>query len=183
MRVRNGLHRAAGPLVALVLGGAVLTGCGGADQQAEDLKEARAKVQELTAEDTAADEALAAAKTLLLEITTYSWEEGDHEFAWLDKIAGTELREKLAPNVPLLQEQIVKGKVTAKGQVVESAARVVDTSQIEVIAFVDQAITDETNKDIKIEEQRVSMTMKLVDDEWLVERLELLSGTNSELTE
>lgn len=183
MNARKRLHRVAGLVVALGLAGALLTGCGGDDQQADDLKQARAKVQELTAEDTAADEALAAAKTLLLEITTYSWEEGEHEFAWLDKIAGTELREKLAPNVPLLQEQIVKGKVTAKGQVVESAARVVDTSQIEVIAFVDQAITDETNKDIKVEEQRVSMTMKLVDDQWLVERLELLSGTNSELTE
>lgn len=173
-------HRAAGPLVALVLAGAVLSGCGADDQQAKDLKEARAKVQELTAQDTAADEALAAAKTLLAEITTYSWKEGDHEFAWLDKIAGTELKDKLAPNVPLLQEQIVKGKVTAKGQVVDSAARVVDASQVEVLAFVDQAITDETNKDIKIEEQRVSMTMKLVDDQWLVERLELLSGTNNE---
>lgn len=173
-------HRAAGPLVALVLAGAVLSGCGSDGQQAEDLKEARAKVQELTAEDTAADEALAAAKVLLAEITTYSWKEGDHEFAWLEKIAGTELKEKLAPNVPLLQEQIVKGKVTAKGQVVDSAARVVDPSQVEVLAFVDQAITDETNKDIKIEEQRVSMTMKLVDDEWLVDRLELLSGTNNE---
>lgn len=163
--------------------GALVSGCGGDGQQAEDLKEARAKVQELTAEDAAADEALAAAKTLLVEITTYSWKEGDHEFAWLDKIAGDELRDELAPNVPDLQKQIVKGKVTAEGQVVDSAARVVDTEQVEVLAFVDQAITDETNKDIKIEEQRVSMTMKLVDGDWLVERLELLSGTNSQSTE
>ncbi|MCX6401285.1 MAG: hypothetical protein NTX33_15315 [Propionibacteriales bacterium] len=177
------LHRAAGPLVALVLTGALVSGCGGDGQQAEDLKEARAKVQELTAQDAAADEALAAAKTLLVEITTYSWKEGDHEFDWLDKIAGDELREKLAPNVPDLQKAIVKGKVTAEGQVVDSAARVVDPEQVEVLAFVDQAITDETNKDIKIEEQRVSMTMKLIDDDWLVERLELLSGTNNQSTQ
>jgi Mce-associated membrane protein len=78
-----------------------------------------------------------------------------------------------------LQRAIREGKVTAQGEVIDSAARVVDPSQVEVVAFVDQAIADETSRDVKIEEQRVSMTMTLVDGQWLVDRLELLSGTNS----
>lgn len=144
-----------------------------------DLKEARSRVQTLSAEGEVGKDALEAAKSVLLEITTYSWKDGEHEFAWVDRIEGAELKQQLAPNVPKLQAAIVDGKVTAQGQVVDAVPRVVDKSQVEVLAFVDQAITDETSKDVKIEEQRVSMTLKLVDGKWLVDRLELLSGTNN----
>lgn len=165
-------------LCALLLAvGVLAAGCGsGSDETLED---ALAKVDELTARDDAEKAALEAAKEVLAEVTTYSWKDGEHDFAWLDKIANAELKEKLAPNVSGLQQAIVDGRVTAKGQVVDAAARAVDATQVEVLAFVDQAITDDTNADVKIEEQRVSMTMKLVKGEWLVDRLDLLSGTNS----
>ncbi|UUW87839.1 hypothetical protein [Pimelobacter simplex] len=145
----------------------------------DDLARAEKQVQTLTGEKEAEQAALGAAKSILVEVTSYSWKDGEHEFAWLDKIANTELKDKLAPNVSGLQKAIVDGKVSAKGQVVDAAARAVSTSQVEVLAFVDQALTDETNKDVKIEQQRVSLTMKLVDGTWLVDRLELLSGDNA----
>jgi len=145
----------------------------------DDLSRAEAQVQKLTGENEAEQAALAAAKTILAEVTSYSWKDGEHEFAWLDKIANTELKDKLAPNVSGLQKAIVDGKVSAKGQVVDAASRAISTTQVEVLAFVDQALTDETNKDVKIEQQRVSMTMKLVGGDWLVDRLELLSGDNA----
>ncbi|WP_418062869.1 hypothetical protein [Pimelobacter simplex] len=145
----------------------------------DDLARAEAQVQKLTGENEAEQAALAAAKTILAEVTSYSWKDGEHEFAWLDKIANTELKDKLAPNVSGLQKAIVDGKVSAKGQVVDAASRAISTTQVEVLAFVDQALTDETNKDVKIEQQRVSMTMKLVGGDWLVDRLELLSGDNA----
>ncbi|AIY17320.1 hypothetical protein GUY44_13220 [Pimelobacter simplex] len=145
----------------------------------DDLSRAQAQVQKLTGENEAEQAALAAAKTILAEITSYSWKDGEHEFAWLDKIANTELKDKLAPNVSGLQKAIVDGKVSAKGQVVDAASRAISGTQVEVLAFVDQALTDETNKDVKIEQQRVSMTMKLVGGDWLVDRLELLSGDNA----
>jgi Mce-associated membrane protein len=165
-------------LCALLLAvGLLAGGCGsGGDDKA--LKDALAKVDELTARNDAEKAALDAAKKLLVEITSYSWKDGEHDFAWVDKIANAELKDKLAPNVGDLQKAIVEGKVTAKGQVVDAAGRVVDDTQVEVLAFVDQAITDDKNSDVKIEEQRVSMTMKLVKGEWLVDRLDLLSGTN-----
>ncbi len=144
----------------------------------DDLDDARSRLSALTARDDATQSALEAAQAVLLEVTTYSWKDGEHEFAWLDKIANTELKEKLAPNVGDLQAAIVEGRVTAQGQVVDAAARAVDDTQVEIVAFVDQAITDEESGDVKIEEQRVSMTMRLVGGDWLVDRLELLSGTN-----
>ncbi|MBM7515175.1 hypothetical protein [Nocardioides nitrophenolicus] len=171
-----------GPLAllcaALLAVGLLAGGCGsGADDKA--LEDALAKVDELTARNDAEQAALEAAKQLLVQITSYSWKDGEHDFAWVDKIANAELKSKLEPNVADLQKAIVEGKVTAKGQVVDAAGRVVDDTQVEVLAFVDQAITDGENADVKIEEQRTSMTMKLVAGEWLIDRLDLLSGTNS----
>ena len=166
-------------VVVLLAFGLALAGCGSSTED-RALKDALAKVDKLTARDDAGQAALTAAKAILVEITSYSWKDGEHDFAWLDKIGNDELKQQLDPNVSGLQNAIVGGKVTAKGQVVDAAARVIDTSQVEVLAFVDQAISDESNKDVKIEEQRVSMTMKLVKGTWLVDRLELLSGTNAD---
>ncbi|MBV6725522.1 hypothetical protein [Nocardioides daeguensis] len=174
--------RARGPVAllcaALLAVGLLAGGCGSSSDD-KALKDAQAEVQELTARNDAEKAALEAAKKVLVEITSYSWQDGEHDFAWIDQIANAELKEKLAPNVGDLQKAIVDGKVTAKGQVVDAAGRVVDDTQVEVLAFVDQAITDDTNTDVKIEEQRVSMTMTLVKGEWLVDRLDLLSGTNA----
>ncbi|GAA3651663.1 hypothetical protein GCM10022237_09400 [Nocardioides ginsengisoli] len=163
-------------VACLAVGGWLLVKERGAQ---DDLTTARARVEALTAKDDAAQSALDAAKKVLVQITTYSWKDGEHDFGWLDQIANADLKAKLAPNVSGLQKAIVGGKVTAKGQVVDAAPRAVSDSQVEVLAFVDQAITNDTDKDVKIEEQRVSMTMKRVDGAWLVDRLELLSGTNS----
>jgi Mce-associated membrane protein len=164
-------------VASLAVGGWLLVRERGAQ---DDLSRADARVAALIAEDDAAQAALDAAKKVLVQITTYSWKDGEHDFGWLDQIANAELKAKLAPNVSGLQKAIVGGKVTAKGQVVDAAPRAVSASQVEVLAFVDQAIANATDKGVKIEEQRVSMTMKLVDGAWLVDRLELLSGNNSD---
>jgi Mce-associated membrane protein len=172
-------------VAALAVGGWLLVD---RNDKAEELRDAKAQVRDLRANDDAAAEqqagqdALRAAREVLLEITTYSWKAGEHEFAWVGKLNNEELKRKLAPNVGDLQKAIRQGKVTAQGEVIDAAARVVGTSQVEVVAFVDQAITDEASRDVRIEEQRVSMTMTLVDDAWLVDRLELLSGTNNAIT-
>ncbi|TNM43310.1 hypothetical protein FHP29_06375 [Nocardioides albidus] len=176
------LLRSRGPwalLCALLLAvGLLATGCGSASDD-KALEDALAKVDELSARDDAEKAAVAAAKEVLVQVTSYSWKDGEHDFAWLDRLSNAELKEKLAANVAKLQEAIVDGKVTAKGQVVDAAGRVVDETQVEVLAFVDQVITDDHNPDVKVDQQRVSMTMKLVKGEWLVDRLDVLTGDNS----
>lgn len=155
----------------------------GQRSEGEDLDAARATAERLTARDDAGKAALDAARAVLVQITTYSYKDGEHEFAWLDEIADPALRQRLAPNVDQLKKAIVDGQVTAKGQVLDAAARPVSADQVEVLAFVDQAISDggpaQDLGDVKVEEQRVSMTMKRSGGRWLVERLELLSGTNA----
>ena len=156
----------------VVIGWQAIDGRGGSDDSSD------------AQSDTASgQEALEVAKALLLEITSYSWKDGEHDFAWVDQLESKELKSRLAPNVPDLQKRIVEGKVTAKGKVIDAMYRVVEKTQVEVMAFVDQAIADETSKDVKIEEQRVSMTLKLVDGQWVTSRLDLLSGTNSPAAE
>lgn len=162
---------------ALLAVGLLAGGCGSSSDE-ESLKDALAQVDELTARNDAEKAALEAARKVLVEITSYSWKDGEHDFAWIDQIANAELKDKLAPNVGDLQKAIVDGKVTAKGQVVDAAGRVVDDTQVEVLAFVDQAITDPSGE-VNVEESSINLTMKLVDGEWKVDTLTFLNKVDS----
>lgn len=179
-KVRSASSTTVALVAALVVALGVIVWLALADRSTgDDLDAARDRLEQTDARAEAGTSAVEAARVVLGQITTYSYKDGEHDFAWLDKIADPELKKKLAPNVEALQKAIVDGQVTAKGSVLDAVPRVVDDGQVEILAFVDQAISNAADKDVQIEEQRVSMTMKRVAGDWQVERLELLSGTNA----
>jgi len=169
------MRRTVTALIGVLLAAVVLTGCGSDDK----LEKAQDQVAELKAEQSAGNAALKEARTLLVDMTTYSWKKGKHDFAWVDRLTNADLKDKLAPNVPKLKKLIVKEKVRAQGKILDAAARVVDATQVEIVAFVDQALTRGGDPQVNIDEQRVSMTLVLKDDTWMVDRLDLHTGTNS----
>ena len=166
-------------LVALLL--VALVGCGwlvklNRDKDA-DVKAAhdRAKViDELRAEKKADQEAVSAAKAFVTKVTTYSFQPGQHDFAWVEELLNEKVRTQLQQRSADLQKAIVASKTSAKGEVVDAMGRVVDASQVEVLAFVDQAITDPSGK-ISVEESAIRLVMKSVDDKWRVDTLTFLN--------
>lgn len=148
----------------------------------DELSEVRGQTQALQAEKDAEVDALRAAGAFLVEATGYSHEEGEHDFAWVDELNNGEVKAGLQPVVADLQKVIRQEKVTAKGEVIESAARVVADDHVEVVAFVDQAIVRADSPEVSIEEMRISMTMKLVGGTWRVDRLDFLNGGLGEAT-
>lgn len=169
------MRRTVTSLVGVLLAAVLLAGCGSDDQ----LTKAEHEVAELKADQSAGNAALKEARALLVDMTTYSWKKGKHEFAWVDQLTNTELKDKLAPNLPKFKKLIVREKVRAQGKVLDAAARVVDATQVEIVAFVDQAMTRGGNAQVNIDEQRVSMTLVLKDKVWMVDRLDLHTGTNA----
>lgn len=135
-------------------------------------------LDDLTAEKQANQEAIEAASAFVAKVTTYSFEEGEHDFDWVEELQNEEVREQFRERVADLQATIVASKTSAKGQVTQSAGRVVDRSQVEVLAFVDQAITDPSGE-VSVEQSSINLTMKLVDDEWKVDTLTFLNAVNS----
>ncbi|NGZ99894.1 hypothetical protein G5V59_05515 [Nocardioides sp. W3-2-3] len=65
-------------------------------------------------------------------------------------------------------------KTSAKGEVVDAMGRVVDATQVEVLAFVDQGITDPSGK-VSVEESAIRLVMKKVDEAWRVDSLTFLN--------
>lgn len=146
------------------------------DRDAE-ARDARERAQTLEAEKQAYQDAVAAASAFVAEVTTYSFEEGEHDFDWVEDLQDEKVREQFRERVADLQRTIVASKTSARGQVTESAARVVDRTQVEVLAVVDQAITDQ-EQNVSVEQSSISLVMTLVGDEWLVDTLTFLSSVD-----
>ncbi len=143
-----------------------------------DLDAARAQAQELTAEQKADQGAVNAAKAFVGKVTTYSYEEGKHDFDWVKDLQNDKVRAQFEERVADLKAAIEKSKTSAKGEVVDAAGRVVDKTQVEVLAFVDQAITGPDGK-VSVEESTIRLVMKLVDDTWRVDTLTFLNQVGS----
>lgn len=141
-------------------------------------EKAQETLDDLAAEKQANQDAIEAASAFVAKVTTYSFEEGQHDFDWVEELQNEEVREQFRERVADLQATIVASKTSAKGQVTQSAGRVVDRSQVEVLAFVDQAITDPTGE-VSVEQSSINLTMKLVDDVWKVDTLTFLNAVNS----
>lgn len=147
------------------------------DDQAEELADVQAKVQRLDAEKRASREALEAAGAFVARATTYSYRAGQHDFAWVEELHDPEVRERYEPVVKDLQKAIRQNRTTAEGRVVDSAARVVDETQVEVLAFVDQALTD-PGGEVSVEQSSITVTMRLVAGEWRVDEIRFLNALN-----
>ncbi len=140
-------------------------------------REAREQASTLDAEKQANKDAIEAASAFVAEVTTYSYKEGEHDFDWVEELQDEKVREQFRERVADLQRTIVLSKTSARGQVTESAGRVVDRTQVEVLAVVDQAITDQDGK-VSVEQSSIRLTMTLVGGEWLVDTLTFLSSVD-----
>lgn len=147
------------------------------NDRGDQARAAREQAQTLDAEKQAYRDAVEAASVFVAEVTTYSFKDGEHDFGWVEDLQDETVREQFRERVADLQKTIVASKTSARGQVTESAARVVDRTQVEVLAVVDQAITDQAGE-VSVEQSSISLVMTLVGDEWLVDTLTFLSSVN-----
>lgn len=147
-------------------------------QGGDDGADARGQVRELQAEKDANKAAITAASAFVTKATSYSYEEGKHDFAWIEELQNEQVRERLEKNAADLKKAIEVSKTSAKGQVVEAAGRVVSAEQVEVLAYYSQAITDDSG-DVSVQDGSILMTMKLVGADWKVDSLQFLSQVGS----
>lgn len=127
-------------------------------------------------EQSATEDGLAAARNFLTAATSYSWREGEHEFTWLDQLADDEVRSGIEGSLGDLRASIVDQRLTARGQVVDAAARGVDDAHVEVLAFVDQEISRAGDERTTVDQMRIVVTMRRTGGAWLVDDLVFQSG-------
>ncbi|MDZ5620498.1 hypothetical protein SFC88_06670 [Nocardioides sp. HM23] len=133
----------------------------------DDLDQAEADV----ASYAEGPDALAAAEKALGEIISYDYRDLDDEFDWTQHFAG-ELRTQYEDDlVPTFRKVIRRFRMTAEGEVAESAYDIVDSGTVQVIAFVRQSLSNEDNRKGVLDEQWTSLTMVRDGDTWLIEMI------------
>lgn len=122
---------------------------------------------------SARQEALEAATTAAVDLTTYDHTRLDRDFAWVDDAATDSFaKEYAAANEPL-RGIITKLKADAVGTVLEASATEKSDDRVTVLLFVDQTITNGTDSKTRTERNRVVMSMVERGGKWLVDDVEL----------
>ena len=124
-------------------------------------------------ESSARREALKAATTSAIDLTSYDHDHLDRDFAWVKDGATASFADEYATANEPLRAIITQLKADAVGTVVEASATVQDSKRVNVLLFVDQTITNGTDNKSRTERNRVVMSMVNRGGEWLVDDVEL----------
>ncbi|WP_157103908.1 hypothetical protein [Nocardia harenae] len=123
--------------------------------------------------DAAGDAALAAAKSYAVTLTSVDSNNLDAGFtAVLDGSTG-EFRDMYTRSSGQLRQLLLENKATGKGTVLDAAVKSATETEVEVLLFIDQTVTNAASADPRVDRSRVEMTMRLVDGRWLASRVYL----------
>ncbi|GJF19614.1 hypothetical protein NGTWS1803_09590 [Mycolicibacterium cyprinidarum] len=123
--------------------------------------------------DVAAEQALEAAKKFTLTLTTIDPNAvGTNITDVLDGSTG-EFKNLYQQSSAQLRQVLVDNKATANGMVVEAAVKSATKDKVEVVLFVDQAVSNATSPEPQLDRSRVVMTMEKVDGRWLASKVDL----------
>lgn len=162
IRLARVARRASVPALALVAV-AALVGVGVLGWQ---LREERAV-------DTAAEAALQAARAYAVTLTSVDSNNLDRDFtAVLDGSTG-EFRDMYTRSSGQLRQLLQENKATGKGAVLDAAVKSATETEVEVLLFIDQTVTNAASADPRVDRSRVLMTMQLIDGRWLASRVYL----------
>ncbi|HLS77272.1 MAG TPA: hypothetical protein VK083_10820 [Nocardia sp.] len=123
--------------------------------------------------EAAADAALAAARAYAVTLTSVDSEHLDRDFAAVLDGSTGEFRDMYTRSSGQLRELLLENKAVGQGTVLDAAVKSASESEVEVLLFIDQTVTNAASPDPRIDRSRVVMTMRLVDGRWLAARVYL----------
>jgi len=97
----------------------------------------------------------------------------DDDFSAVLNGATGEFKDTYSKASVSLRQLLIDNKATAQGTVVESAVQSGSKDTVVVLLMVNQAITNTTRPDPRVDRTRMKMTMQNVDGRWLASKVEL----------
>lgn len=132
------------------------------------------RYKELRDIDVAAEQAVAAARDYAEVLTTLDAKDIDaHYNEALDGATGR-FKDEYSQGASQLRQILIDNDAAGTGVVLDAAVKSASTSQVEVLLFVDQSITNAVNPSPRIDRNRIQMTMKRIDDRWLASNVDLI---------
>lgn len=123
--------------------------------------------------DNAESDALDAAQTYAVAMTSYNYKQLDKDFAWIDDSATASFAKQYREANKPLRSIIEKLKATATGNVTDAAATAESQTSVRVLMFIDQSITNQANAENRDDRSRVVMMMVKRDGKWLLDDVQL----------
>lgn len=131
------------------------------------------KLHEARAVDSAAAAALDAARQYAVTLTSVSSDSLDQNFAAVLDGATGEFKDMYSQSSEQLKQLLVDNKAAAQGVVIDAGIKSATATEVEVLLFIDQTVSNTVAPDPRIDRSRVVMTMNLVDGRWLAGKVDL----------
>ena len=127
-------------------------------------------------DDTAAAgrAALAVAQTYAVALTSVDNRNIDQNFAQVLNGATGEFKDMYSQSASQLRQVLIDNKAVSKGTVVDASIKSASKTEVVVLLFIDQSISNIVNPQPRIDRSRVRMTMKLVDNHWLASKIDII---------
>lgn len=129
--------------------------------------------EEQRIEDRSSREALAAAQefaNVMINVDSAKLDESSSKT--LDRSTG-DFKKKYSESSTTLRQVMIENKAKATGVVVDSAVKSATPDKVEVLLFIDQAVSNVAIPDARMDRSRVQITMQKVDGRWLASDVEL----------
>ncbi len=129
--------------------------------------------KQLTDTAAAGRTALAVARNYAVTLTTVQSKDIDNNFtAVLDGATG-EFKDLYSQSATQLRQILIDNKAEASGTVIDAAVKSATKTKVDVLLFVDQSVTNSLNPTPRIDRNRVTITMELVDNRWLASKVDV----------
>lgn len=121
----------------------------------------------------AGEAALNSARSYAEALTSIDSASVDDSFAGVIDGATGGFKDSYSQSAAQLRQVLIDNKAMSKGIVLDAAVKSATRNKVEVLLFVDQAITNVANPSARIDRSRVAMTMERIGGRWLASRVEL----------
>jgi Mce-associated membrane protein len=123
--------------------------------------------------DDAGEQALAAAQQYAVVLTTVDAAKLDSNFSTVLDGATGEFKDMYSQSSAGLKQVLIDNKAKATGTVLAAGIKSASPDKVEVMLFVDQAVTNALNPEPRLDRNRIIMTMEKVNGRWLASDVEL----------
>ena len=123
--------------------------------------------------DTAAREALTAAQTYAVTLTSIDSQNIDRDYTRALDGATGDFKNMYTQSSSQLREMLIDNKARSTGRVVDASVKSASADQVVVMLFVDQEITNSVCPDPRIDRSRIVMTMRSVGGRWMADKVEM----------
>lgn len=123
--------------------------------------------------DDASQQALAAAQQYAVVLTSVDAAKLDSNFAVVLDGATGEFKDMYAQSSAGLKQVLMDNKAKATGTVLAAGIKSATPDRVEVMLFLDQAVTNALNPEPRLDRNRIIMTMDKVNGRWLASDVEL----------